>query len=227
MYVLLLLNEAFRSKIEKNKLIIKKKKTKCMIFKRKGIPVNMKHLTLAGDEFDVVADYKYLGYYLQNNLTDMKDAEVRLNVFYAKSNWVLRNFSDVNTETLLFLFNAFCSPDYGLCLWDACSIFTRQIFKTFEDANLNILKKILGVSVSTSSHAVVDCYNKLLFKPHVLLNQARYFKRVNRVTNPALRMTLSFLKNGYLFNSMCAFLKHDFILDFASSSMDIIRARFE
>ena len=145
-----------------------------MIFKRKGIPVNMKHLTLAGDEFDVVADYKYLGYYLQNNLTDMKDVEVRLNVFHAKSNWVLRNFSDVSTETLLFLFNDFCSPDYGLCLWDAGSIFSTQIFKTFETAYSNILKKILGVSVSTSSHAVADCFNKLLFKPHVLLNQARY-----------------------------------------------------
>ena len=197
-----------------------------MIFQRKGIMVNAGTLVLADDEFDDDSDYKYLGFCLQNNLADLKDIEVRLNAFYAKCNWVLRNFNGVNVETLLFLFNAFCSPDYGLSLWDVGSSFCRQIFKTFETAYSNTLKKILGVSISTSSHAVADCCNRLLFKPYVLLNQARYFKRIYQITNQALKRTQCILKNGYLFKSMSAFCQDAYLLDFSSSSMDIIKARF-
>ena len=221
------LYEALKAKFQECKLNINKKKTKCIIFKRKGRPDRLEKLTLAGDELDVVSEYKYLGHHLQSNLSDIKDIEVRLNAFYAKSNWVLRNFNNVNIETLLYLFNAYCTPDYGLSLWDAGSIFCKQIFKTFETAYSNALKRIIGVPISTSSHAVADCCNKLLLMPHVLLNQARYFKRLNHVTNSVIRMSHGLSKNGYLFNSMYDYFKEIYSIDFASNSMDIIKASLQ
>ena len=53
----------------------------------------------------VVDEYNYLGHILQYNLDDTKDIYLKLNNFYSSFNTTCRNFSLVDFNTFLYLFN--------------------------------------------------------------------------------------------------------------------------
>ena len=154
---------------------------------------------LDDDSFEVVKNYKYLGYIVQNNLQDISDAEYRLNSFYGKFHWIFRNFKNTSLEVLLFLFNSYCSPDYGLPLWDIKAIVNKQIFKTFEVAFNSAFKKMIGTSMATSNHAVANACNILLLNHYFAFIQMRYFKkRVFQPSNSILKMLAFNIKEGYI-----------------------------
>ena len=215
------LYESFKLKIRSMGLVINQNKSKCMIFKREGLPCKTEKLTMNDDELEVVQSYKYLGHHIESNLLDAKDAQVRLNSFYGKFNWLIRNFRNISIEALLFLFNSYCSPDYGLSLWNIQKIFNRQIFKGFEIALSKSMKRILGVPVNTSSHAVAECCNLLLLKPHVLLVQARYFKRLLKTSNHILRLSSAFIREG----EINKYLRQLYDVDFYENYLDCLKAR--
>ena len=211
--------------IEK-KLIINKNKSKCMIFKRNVRSLrNVDSVTLDGDKFEVVDQYKYLGYILQNNLTDSSDLNLRLKTFYAKFNWLFRNFSKVSLEAFYFLFNAFCIPDYGVALWNIGECLKKQIYKSFEVAFSNALKKMLNVPVSTSSHAVANVFNQLLFTHYVTFNQVRYFKRILKSVNPILRISHFMIKDGFLYRALDKRMKDVYSCNILANDLSILKAR--
>ena len=142
------------------KLKINKDKSKCMVFAKnnRSLPA-ANSVVLNDDNFEVVSQYKYLGHLLENNLSDKKDINVRLNAFYAKFNWLFRNFNNVSSDVFYFLFRSYCIPDYGLSLWNIEESIKKPIYKSFGVAFSNALKKILCVPISTSSHAVAEVFN--------------------------------------------------------------------
>ena len=131
----------------------------------------------------MVDSYRYLGHFISYNFKDSKDVELRLNNFYASFNSVLRDFSQVNSDTHMFLFNSYCKPDYGLALWNNDKTFKSQIFKTLEVAFSKAIKKIYKVPPYASNHITASRCNQLLLKHHVSLVQARYYKRLLRSQN--------------------------------------------
>lgn len=102
-------------------------------------------IELDGDVLQVVKSYKYLGHMINFNFKDNDDVHFRLNNFYASFNTVFRNFKSLDKQSLLFLFNAYCLPDYGLNLWNNDRTFNSQIFKTFEIAFNKALKRVCEV----------------------------------------------------------------------------------
>ena len=144
-------------------LSMNKIKSKAMIFSQYKRHDRAAELLLGDDSFEVVSEYKYLGHIIQDGLQDTKDAELRLNSFYAKFNWVFRNFKNTSLDVLIFLFNAYCIPEYGLPLWCLDSLIKKQTYKTFEVAYNNAVKRMLGVPISTSSHAAAEACSLLLF----------------------------------------------------------------
>ena len=207
------------------KLMINIKKSKCMIFCKKNQTNIQDDIILENDKFEVVLQYKYLGHILQNKLTDDLDIEYRLNIFYAKFNWLFRNFKDISLETFLFLFNAYCMSDYGLSLWNSMSVFSKQFFKTFDVAYSNALKKMKGVPFYTSSHLIANEQNQLLLKHLVTYAQARYFKRIFNTSNILLKILSVFLKDGYLYKSLSQRLCNIYEVDFFLNSTCILKAR--
>ena len=164
------------------------------------------HVLLGDDAFEVVSQYKYLGHIIQQNLQDIGDAEYRLNGFYAKLHWVLRNFKNTSLDVLLFLFNSYCSPDYGLPLWNLHALASKQIFKTFEVAYNSAFKKMVGTPMTTSSHAVANACNVLLFNHYVVSVQLRYFKyKVVQSSNDMIKIFVFNLKEGYTFREIRRF----------------------
>lgn len=183
------------------KLLMIKTKSKCMIFQKTNSKDPVKEIRLGNYAFEVVRDYKYLGHVVNKQLLDDPDVGTRLNSFYAKFNSAFRNFKNVSIETFLFLFNAYCLSDYGLGIWDFKHICNKQIFKSFEIAFSNALKKIVGALIYSSSHITADLCSQLLLKHHVSFIQARYMKRISASKNEVIEICWPFLKTGYLSES--------------------------
>ena len=180
---------------------------------------------LAGNHLEVVESYKYLGFVIEKSLSDCKDAELRLNKFYASTNSVLRNFKQVNINTHTFLFNSYCKPDYGLNLWNNKRLFSKAIFKSFEVAYNNALKRILGVPLYASSHITAETCGQLLLKHYIALLQANYFHRILRTNCLLIKMNLPFLKQGYLYANMCNMFREVYDINAPCNDVDVIGSR--
>ena len=209
------------------KLVMNKRKSKCMIFGKTVGSGDVSTVSLAGDTFEVVREYKYLGHFVNECLSEERDISFRLNNFYSKFNSLFRNFNKVSIETFMYLFNSYCVPDYGLGLWNPGNTFNKQIFKAFETAYSNALKKIIGVPVYSSSHITADLCGQLLFKHHVSFIQARYMKRVLMYKNEITLLCSPYLRNGCLCKYVISHFKNTYDCDFYENDLEILRARVE
>ena len=162
---------------------------------------------------------------IHNELVDILDVKQRLNDFNARFNTILRNFKNVSLETLLYLFDAFCLPDYGLCLWDVGHIFNKQMFKIFNTSYSNSLKRMLNVPLGSSSHATAEVCNHFLLNHQVVLIQARYMKRVFSSRNSIIRLNLPFIKSGYIYTSLLKLFQDKYNTDICFNDLDILKSR--
>ena len=131
---------------------------------------------MINDNLECVSAYKY--HIVERNLDDVKDIECRLMRFYSKFNVVIRQFKGVSLETILFLFNSYCLPDYGMSLWDVSDIGSKHIFKVFRIAFHNAFTKMAGASVFHSNHDVMSSCNQFLLEHFLIFLLFRYFKRI-------------------------------------------------
>ena len=112
-------------------------------------------------------------------------------------------------------------------LWNLGEIVKKQIFKTFEMAFSKSLKRMLGVPISTSNHAVAEIFNQLLFSHYVTMVQTRYFKRVFKSNNPLISISSFTLRNGYLFETLFRRLDGNYDVNFSRHTLDILKARIQ
>ena len=125
-----------------------------------------------------------------------------------------------------FLFNSYCSPDYGLPLWSIKTIVSKQIFKTFEVAYNGAYKKMVGTSMATSSHAVANACDILLFNHYIVFIQMRYFKKkVIQSGNDLIKLLAFSIKEGYIFRDLISKFTEKYECNFTENSLDILRAR--
>ena len=156
--------------IKSHELIINKLKTKCMIFENtKKVILENGSVKLENNEIEVVKTYKYMGHVIQGDMGDISDIELRLSKFYSSTNSVLRNFKNIDVETLLFLCTSYCKPVFGLNLLINNSTLNSSQFKTFEVAYNNTLKRIMNVPIYSSSHEVAEKSGQLLVRHHSAL----------------------------------------------------------
>ena len=173
-----LIYKEFKNSMRHLKLKINVIKSKVVLFYKGRQRINFNNITIDNDDFEVVSEFTYLGNIITYNLGDSGDVKLKLNNFYSSFHSVFRNFNGINLESFLHLFNSICVPQYGLPLWNSPNIFNNQIFKAFEVAYSNALKKILGCPKFSSSHIVAAICQQLLFQHGVNLCQARYLHKV-------------------------------------------------
>ena len=218
------LYQTLKLKVSDLGLLLNENKSVCMVFKSNKC-VNVREIDLGGDILQVMEDHKYLGYHISNTLSDVNDVKIRLNSFYSKFNSVIRNFSNVSVETLNFLFNSFCLPDYGLSLWNMKELKSKQIFKSFNIGYSNALKKMIGVPKYSSSHDAAEMCNQFLLKHHVALLQARFIKRSLLVQNEIFKLCNFYLKQGYLHNSIEGCFKEVYGVNIYDNQLDVLKSR--
>ena len=158
---------------------------------------------------------------LQNN----KDAKHRLNSFYSKFNWVFRNFRKSSLDVLAFLFNAYCTPDYGLPLWCLDGLVNRQDFKMFEVAYSNAFKRMVGWPIGTSGHAAAEAAKLLLFKHHFIYIQTKFFKRIWKSANPVIKLLFDDILKGYIFKSLNINFYSKYDCEIRENDTDVLKAR--
>ena len=211
--------------LNKLKLIMNTSKSKCMIFDSSRFEMDVSEINLHNDNLECVSVYKYLGHMVERNLDDVRDIEYRLSQFYSKFNVIIRKFKGVSLETILFLFNSYCLPDYGLPLWNVSEIASKHIFKVFRIAFHNAFKKMTGAYMFHSSHDVMQMCNQFLFEHYSSFLISRYFKRILSLRNSLFILCRPFFKKGYLFTSLLNILKHKYEMDFTENDLDVIKSR--
>ena len=219
------LYEGLKQALHHHGLLVNRSKTKCLLFGSKYKQNCPTSVVLGDDDLEVVKSYKYLGHYIEGTLSDDKDIEHKLMKFYASTNSVLRNFKNVDVNTLLFLFSSYCKPFYGLTLWNSRSSFNRCIYKSLNVAYNNALKKILGVPLYASNHLTAVKCGHLLLKHQIALLQANYYFRLLKSDVPIIRINLPFLKRGYFFNYIYDLFKVLYEVELSHHSPDIIKSR--
>ena len=216
----------FSDELKHRNLKINESKTKCMIFneKQKNVPSRLKFNNF---DFEIVSSMKYLGNTISNDLLDNEDVELKLHNFYKSFHSIFRSFCNINIETFLYLFNMYCTPSYGIELWNPSIVFKKQIFKTFEIAYSSALKRICSVPKYTSSHWIAEMTNQLLFKHYFNLLQARFFKRLGSCNKPLFILNCYFIKSGYFYTNVLQNFRLNYQIDISFLDVDIIKSRIE
>lgn len=212
------------SELQCHSLKINQTKTKCMIFNAsRKVQIN---IVRCGEiDFEVVKSYKYLGHLISSDLQDGGDVQGHLNHFYAYFNSILRDFKYVDKETLIFLFNSYCKPDYGLSLWNHKNTLRSRIFNTYEVAYSNALKRMIGAPSYSSSHEAAETCGQLLLRHHLALVQARFYKKLQHSNCSLIKFNIPVFENGYSCTFIHNIFKEKYSISLTNNSLDVIMSR--
>lgn len=193
-----------------------------MVFRnKKSLPDSLtNNITL-----EVVEQFNYLGHILNYNLDDADDVEAKLNKFHGSFNSVFRNFSNVDIETFLYLFNSYCAPQYGLSLWCSKNIFIKQSFRAFHIAFSKSLKRIVGFPMYSSSHVVAEICHQLLLNHRVIQIQTKYLNRLIKSNHEIVILNNYFVKQGRLANHILEILKQKYQVNLYENDIDAVISR--
>ena len=143
-------------------------KCKTMIFNF-GKRVSMKkRFFISNQPVCHIQSFKYLGFYITDNLRNEEDITMKRNKFYSEFNQILRKFNSVDESIKLFLFKQFCLQLYGAELWFG-ERKPKLALKQFAIGYHKAIKKIIGVSYHESNHYACQ-QAKLLTFEHFLNN---------------------------------------------------------
>lgn len=148
-------------------------KSKCLIFKHsrdRRDPVGT--FVIGNSSIEVVTTFKYLGYMLNNRLTNVDDISKTRDRFYKEFNCILRKFSFADIRVKLFLFKSYCIHLYGCELW----FYNHQslsCLKSFAVAYHKAIKKLLDLSYHESNHFA--CQEAQLLTFENLINKMQIF----------------------------------------------------
>ena len=148
-------------------LDLKINKDKCayIIFKKqRNITLNSK-IYLLGSEVKRVSEFKYLGIFLSEDMTNSKDVDRVMGAFLKQFHGMYSKFSYTDIEVLRFLFKTYASSFYGIETWFN-SFGTREI-RSISVSYHKAVKKIAGLQVWDGNHEACEVVRVSLFK-HLL-----------------------------------------------------------
>ena len=112
-------------------------------------PINRRQLVcstfpafkLAGCNLTFVAQFKYLGHFIDNELKDDSDIKREIQNLFLRANLLCRRFQHCSLQVKLKLFRAFCICFYGTALWNN---FTAIAIAKFKSCYHKCLKRFFG-----------------------------------------------------------------------------------
>ena len=188
-----------------NKLTLNFKKTKYMIFQKKGIPQRLLkkkiNLNISKNNIKQVEVFKYLGVYLDNKLSwqeHIQNLQTKLAKFTGLV-YRIRNF--VPRKIVMMIYNALVASylRYGIGAWGSCSPHLRNTLQVAQNKTIRALLflpytsnvetcfsdlKILNVGhifeheTAKLIHSVFYNYNPLAFSNFLELSSHRYNTRL-------------------------------------------------
>ena len=177
----MIINEALK---ESNnlKLAFNHSKSKYMVFRSKhSKPVSFGLILINGIPLERVETFKYLGFILNDTLSNVDDICRVRNKFYSNFNSLLRKFHIADTRVKLFLFRQFCLQFYGIEMWIQNHKAANAI-KQFEIGYHKAIKKLLGFSYHESNH--YSCQEASLLTFQHLINKVKFNSTIRLFINP-------------------------------------------
>ena len=156
-------------------------KTKYMIFSLKAKVKLGKLIKVEQNPIQYVETFKYLGFYIQNDMRDTEDVVNTRNKFYRDFNCILRKFACVDKDVFLYLFKQYCIQLYGAELWMGCR-YTSGALKEFGIGYHKAIKKILNLSTHESNHYA--CQEARLFTFDHLISKIRIHAGLRFMESP-------------------------------------------
>ena len=147
-----------------NKLTLNYKKTKYVIFQRKGISnqlLKKVNLNINKNHIKQVGTFKYLGVYLDNKLSWQEHIET-LNTKLAKFTglvYKMRNFTP--RKILMMLYNALVGSylRYGIGAWGSCSLYLRNSLQKAQNKAIRAIMFLPFTSTLTNQHSQLKVLN--------------------------------------------------------------------
>ena len=168
-------------------------KTKCMIFSLNLKEKPLKQFTVLCKSIQLVDSFKYLGFYIQSNLRDTEDIVNARGKFHRDFNCILRKFSFVNKDILLYFFKQYCLQLYSAELWIG-SKYSISDLKQFAIGYHKSIKKIMNLSTHESNHYA--CQEARLFTFDHLISKIQICAALRFMESPCdfIIKNLNFLK---------------------------------
>jgi hypothetical protein len=183
-------------------LLYNTKKTVCMAFLPKCLKKrNIPKIHLCGVELNWVQEYKYLGFYITENMSDNRDMQRQLRFIYAKGNILVRKFRMCSVEIKLQLFRSYCYNLYCCHLW---STYTQARYNSVQVAYNNVFRHLLNIK---GRHSISQIYmfNRInsfvcLLRKSVCSFRSRLYGHQNVLINTIIKSAY-FLNTSKLFNN--------------------------
>lgn len=118
-------------------------KSELLIFKAGTKTYNIvPPVKLAGVTLKLVSQFKYLGHWVTETLTDDLDLERERRALSVRSNMLVRRFAKCTKSVKLTLFRAFCQTFYTCSLW---TNFTKKTYSALRVLYNNAFRMLLGL----------------------------------------------------------------------------------
>ena len=131
-----------------NEMSYNVKKSKIMCIQPKGkLRFNVPDFKLNSNVIDVVSAYKYLGFYLSNDMKDDTDINRQIRGLYTRGNIVIKCFKHCTEPVKILLFKTYCCNMYCSHLW---SNYTNAVFRKLKTSFNRVYRMLMNLERRTS-----------------------------------------------------------------------------
>ena len=221
--------DALGLEIAKIGLTINTKKSICMKLSRKKKILDespKRNIFINGKKLNFVKETKYLGFQIDESLSNLSDIIRVRNKFYSSFNMLLRKFHYITVDAFIVLFKSICLQFYGSELWFnnlKCLTALRKFGVGFHKA----VKKIIGCPFYFSNHEMCYNLNMFTFPHHINWDLIRFTNNVLNSENELFISLSKYLKyRSFIITKTQRILKDKYnVCDILTNDIDAIKAR--
>jgi hypothetical protein len=211
------------------KLTLNYTKSVCMILGRGSLIAResfARNIVANENELKFVNEIRYLGFIVDDSLSDKADMIKCRNSFYSIFNVILRKFHYIDVNAFLVLFNSYCMQFYGAELWYN-SIRCNAVARKFEVGFHKAIKKIIKCPNYVSNHFVCNHLNLLTFKHYVNWIKIRFAYKLTFSNNILIQLLQKyFINDSFIMNEIRATLENSYdVIDFLENDLDALKSR--
>ncbi len=150
-----------------NSVVFNEEKTKLMCCRPKMFSkLHVPNINLNGKAIPIVAQKKYLGIIVQDNLQDGLDMKRQVKSIYARGNLMVNRFGKCSVGVKNYLFRAYFSNAYGGQLW---SVYNKTEFQKVKVAYNDVYRRLCNIRRGESISAIfvqnyIDTFNIVIRK---------------------------------------------------------------
>ena len=214
--------------IKKVKLKINANKSNFIVFRKDKKNVYNFKVKIEESILEEVGCIKYLGYILDDRLTDIRDCDRALDSFLKQFNGMFHKFYFMNLDVLTYLFRTYTTSFYACELW--CGNYNRErLMKKISVGYHKAAKRLCNVPVWTGNHITcdrlgLDTFNHMQAKRMISFA----FRVFNSKSKSFDFMRYYFRFHSYFFNYVSDVFFHYYDLENVfNNDLDAVLARID